>query len=174
MAGWTGLEWLALAERELLLFAGIFFLIGALDELLVDGLWGWLRLSGRLPSLQFNRQDVRERRLSGTAAVFIPAWHEEQVLEHTIAHALQAWPHNDYRIYVGCYRNDMPTLESAMRGAIRVCGSWCWIAMVRQPRLTASTACIRPLKWMNGVPGNRCAWCCCTMPRIWSIRLPWA
>jgi adsorption protein B len=117
MEGWTVLEWLALVERELLLFAGIFFLVGALDELLVDGLWGWLRLSGRLPSLQFNRQDVRERRLSGTAAVFIPAWHEEQVLEHTIAHALRAWPHNDYRIYVGCYRNDMPTLESAMRGA---------------------------------------------------------
>ena len=30
-------HWLALCQHELLLFAGVFFLIGALDDVLVDG-----------------------------------------------------------------------------------------------------------------------------------------
>ncbi|MEO5706525.1 MAG: glycosyltransferase, partial [Alteraurantiacibacter sp.] len=117
MGAWTVIEWMALIERELLLFAGVFFLIGALDELLVDGLWVWLCLSGRLPQLKLDRSEVRARRLGGKAAVCIPAWHEECVIGHTLAHALQAWPHDDYVIYVGCYRNDMKTLEVAMRAA---------------------------------------------------------
>lgn len=117
MDGWTVIEWLALVERELLLFAGVFFLIGALDELLVDGLWGFLRLTGRVPRLVLDRGDVRARRLAGRAAVCIPAWHEEAVIGHTLKHALQAWPHDDFVIYVGCYRNDMRTLEAAMQGA---------------------------------------------------------
>ncbi len=117
MVDWTILQWLALVERELLLFAGIFFLLGALDELLVDGLWAWMRLSGRIPRLELNRADMRAHRLSGAAAVFIPAWHEDKVIQHTIAHALKVWPQHDYVIYVGVYRNDMATLEAAMRGA---------------------------------------------------------
>lgn len=111
------LEWLALLERELLLFAAIFFVIGALDELAIDLLWLWMRLTGRTGKLRLNREDVRQRRLSGRAAVFIPAWHEEAVIAHTVAHALKSWPHDDFVIYVGCYRNDARTLEAAMRGA---------------------------------------------------------
>ena len=117
MADWTMLQWLALAERELLLFAGIFFLIGALDELLVDGIWGWMRATGSIPKLQLDRADMRRLQLSGAAAVFIPAWQEDKVIQHTIAHALRSWPHQDYVIYVGVYRNDMATLEAAMRAA---------------------------------------------------------
>ena len=32
-------HWLAMFQHELLLFAGVFFLIGALDDLAVDALW---------------------------------------------------------------------------------------------------------------------------------------
>jgi len=46
MEGTAFLALLGLVERELLLFAGFFFLLGAVDELLVDGLWGWMRLTG--------------------------------------------------------------------------------------------------------------------------------
>jgi adsorption protein B len=117
MADWSILQWLALVERELLLFAGLFFIIGAVDELLVDGIWGWMKLTGKIPRLQLDRRDIRARRLSGSAAVFIPAWHEDKVIQHTIAHALASWPHQDFVIYVGVYRNDMATLEAAMRAA---------------------------------------------------------
>lgn len=117
MDGGAILHGLALIERELLLFAGVFFLLGALDELLVDGLWGYLRLSRRVPRLALDRGEVRARRLAGRAAVCIPAWQEDAVIGTTLQHALSAWPHDDFVIYVGCYRNDMKTLEAAMKGA---------------------------------------------------------
>ncbi len=40
-------QWLALLQHELLLFAGVFFLIGALDDLAINGLWLLHRASGR-------------------------------------------------------------------------------------------------------------------------------
>ena len=48
---WTLLEWLALAERELLVFAGVFFLVGALDEFAVDLIWFWCRITHLSPTL---------------------------------------------------------------------------------------------------------------------------
>lgn len=114
---WIALQWLALIEHELLLFAGVFFLIGALDEFAVDVIWIWLRLTGRTPTARLPTHNLAHRKLNGLAAVFIPAWKEAKVIDHTIAHALAAWPQEDLRIYVGCYGNDPETLESAMRGA---------------------------------------------------------
>jgi adsorption protein B len=38
---------LGFVERELLLFAAVWFVIGAADDLGMDMLWLWLRLSGR-------------------------------------------------------------------------------------------------------------------------------
>lgn len=38
---------LALLQHELLLFAGVFFLIGALDDLAIDAAWLWLKATGR-------------------------------------------------------------------------------------------------------------------------------
>jgi adsorption protein B len=93
--GFTLLEWLAMAEHELLLFAGIFFLIGGLDELLMDLSWLWLRLSGRAPTPGICRARTREAPLKGGAAVLIPAWHEAPVLATTVAHACAAWPQRD-------------------------------------------------------------------------------
>ncbi|HEY6814592.1 MAG TPA: glycosyl transferase family protein [Croceibacterium sp.] len=111
------LEWLALVEHELLLFSAVFFLIGALDELAVDAVWIWLRLTGRARSGRIDRREAREHPLAGPAAVLIPAWHEEQVIGLTVAHALAAWPHADLRLYVGCYRNDPATAQAVLHGA---------------------------------------------------------
>src|SRR5688572_1516693 len=113
----TPLEWLALVEYELLLFAAVFFLIGALDELAMDGAWAWLKLTGRADSPRIRRSDARENPLEGPAAVLIPAWQEAQIIELTIAHALAAWPQSELRIYVGCYLNDPETIEAVMRGS---------------------------------------------------------
>ena len=114
---WTALEWLALVEHELLLFAAVFFLVGALDELAMDGAWAWLKLTGRARSWRIARGHARDRPLAGPAAVLIPAWHEAHIVEFTIAHALAAWPQAELRIYVGCYLNDPATLEAVMRGS---------------------------------------------------------
>lgn len=113
----TILEWLALAEHELMLFAGVFFLIGGIDELLIDLTWLWLRLTGRAPTAEIDRKRASKAPLIGPAAVLIPAWREAEVIETTIAHARAAWPQSALHIYCGCYRNDPATLAAAIRGA---------------------------------------------------------
>lgn len=117
MGGWTPLDWLALVEHELLLFAAVFFLVGAIDELAVDIVWMWLKLSGQAKTVTIERADATARPLSGLAAVFIPAWREAEVIEFTIGHALAAWPQSEVAFFVGCYANDPDTAQAALRGA---------------------------------------------------------
>ena len=117
MGGWSALEWLALVEYELLLFAGFFFLAGSLDELAVDIAWLRLKLAGRLQHRTLDRRDAGALKLKGRAAVLIPAWHEHRVIGQTIHHALASWRQADLRIYIGIYRNDPETLQAAIDAA---------------------------------------------------------
>ncbi len=110
-------QWIALLQRELLLFAGIFFLIGALDDLAVDAVWLWLRLTGRAPTRWRSRAALQFRKLSGPVAVVIPAWQEAAVIGQTIRHLLATWPQPDLRLYIGCYANDPATLGAAIAAA---------------------------------------------------------
>ncbi len=117
LEGWSAAEWLALVQFELLLFAGVFFLIGAVDEFAIDLAWVWLRLTGRAHTYVVSREEMRGPPLAGKAAVIIPAWSEEQVIGDTIAHALAAWPQRELTLYIGCYGNDPATVSAAMDGA---------------------------------------------------------
>ncbi|MEP3050299.1 MAG: glycosyl transferase family protein [Erythrobacter sp.] len=110
-------QWLALFQHELLLFAGIFFLIGAIDDLAVDFTWLWLRLTGRAKTPVADRDVLAQAALTGEAAVFIPAWKEADVIGDTITHALSVWRQADMRLYVGCYRNDPATIEAVIRAS---------------------------------------------------------
>ena len=114
---WNLWHWLTAFQHELVLFAGVFFLIGALDDLAVDVTWLWLKLTGRAPTPVIERRRLQERALHARAAIFVPAWHEDKVIGATIAHMLAAWPQADMRIYVGVYRNDPATLAAAMTSA---------------------------------------------------------
>ncbi|WP_241657524.1 glycosyl transferase family protein [Aurantiacibacter suaedae] len=91
--------------------------MGAADELAIDLIYFFKRLRGQLRTIPMSTTHLPHRQLSGLAVVMIPAWHEDKVIGHTVAHALSAWPHPDLRIYVGCYENDPATMEAAMRGA---------------------------------------------------------
>ncbi len=108
---------LALVQHEFLVFAAVFFLVGAVDELAVDGWWIWLKLSGRARTESIDRRAIETAPLTGPAAVFIPAWREAEVIEFTVAHAIAAWPQRDLSIFVGCYLNDPDTAEAVARGA---------------------------------------------------------
>ena len=110
-------QWLSLFQHELLLFAGVFFLIGALDDLAVDAVWLWLRATGRVVTRRVSRKRLQNRPLHGPVAVLIPAWQEAAVIGQTIRHLLASWPHPDLRLYVGCYRNDPATLAAGMAAA---------------------------------------------------------
>jgi adsorption protein B len=110
-------QWFALLQHELLLFAGIFFLIGAADDLAVDALWLWLRATGQAKAPVRKRAALVNRPLHGPAAVLIPAWNEAAVIGDTIAHLLASWPQSTMRLYIGCYRNDPATLAAATAAA---------------------------------------------------------
>jgi adsorption protein B len=115
--GWDIWHWLAVCQHELLLFAGFFFLLGAVDDLAVDLAWLWLKLTGRARTGRVTRQELQERPLHGPTAVFVPAWQEADVIVETIAHLLGVWPQRHLRLYIGIYRNDAATLDAAMAGA---------------------------------------------------------
>lgn len=108
---------LALFQHELLLFAGVFFLIGAVDDLATDFTWLWLRLTGRVETPTVDRAQLQHAPLNGPMAVFIPAWSEDEVIGDTIAHALSVWPQQALRLYIGCYRNDPATIAAAVGAA---------------------------------------------------------
>jgi bacteriophage N4 adsorption protein B len=106
-----------LFEHELLLFAGFFFLVGALDEFAVDAIWLALRLSGRARTRRLTAADAEPAPLAGDAAVFIAAWREAGVIGASVRHALTAWPQEGLRLYVGTYRNDPLTAEAVIAAA---------------------------------------------------------
>ena len=105
---------LAVIQHEMLLFAGIFFLIGALDDLAIDFTWIWLKLTGKTATPKFDREEISAARLSGDVAVFIPAWSEAAVIGDTIRHSLTVWPDANLRLYVGCYPNDPATMAAVI------------------------------------------------------------
>ncbi|MCJ2183243.1 glycosyl transferase family protein [Novosphingobium sp. 1949] len=110
------MAWLELIERELLLFSAFWFAIGALDDMAVDAVWVGLKLFSRAKEGGISNREARAA-LQGQAAVLIAAWQEEQVIGHTIRHALSAWPQQDYTLYIGCYGNDPATVSAAMSAA---------------------------------------------------------
>ncbi len=113
------------AAGELLLFASIWFFIGALDDLALDAVWLWQRITRRRDdeahALVFASQpldcaapraDVATRH-----AVFIPAWDESDVIADMVGHCLCRWPDHSYRLYIGVYANDPATGLAALRDA---------------------------------------------------------
>ncbi len=110
-------QWLALVQHELLLFAGVFFLIGALDDVAIDIAWLWLKFTGKATTPTLDREALRSGDLNAPVAVLIPAWQEALVITDTIRHALTSWPQAQLRLYVGCYRNDPQTIDAAMTAA---------------------------------------------------------
>jgi adsorption protein B len=106
-----------LVEHELLLFAGFFFLLGALDEVAVDIVWLFLRLTGRAKTRRLTSEETVPASLAGDAAVFIAAWREAAVIGANVRHALTVWPQEELRLYVGVYRNDPLTAEAVIAAA---------------------------------------------------------
>ncbi len=107
----SALNWLDVVARELTLFAAVGLLIGGLDDLLVDGCYVVLRAFRR-------RRRLTVATLAPAApmrfAILVPAWDEADVIGSMLRTALGRLGGADYRIFVGCYPNDAPTI-----GAVR-------------------------------------------------------
>lgn len=113
--GFDPWQWLEIVEHELLLFAAVFFVIGALDELAIDLAWLGLMLTGRTRPQEFAAPS--DTPLAGIAAVLVPAWREADVVAAMLRHCRESWPQRELRVYAGCYRNDSATLAALVAGA---------------------------------------------------------
>jgi len=109
---------LDLLRNELLLFAGIGLLIGGLDDLLLDLLYGarwlWRRCTVYARFPRMTARDLPPPGAAGPFAIFIPAWDESAVIGPMLRRCLDLWRHEDMQIFVGTYPNDRATIDAAV------------------------------------------------------------
>jgi adsorption protein B len=98
---------------ELAFFAGAGFLLFAVNDVLVDLIyfarraWRSITIYSRYPrafaSYFIFKSDP------GFVAIFVPAWDEAAVIASMLKSTLARLDYDDYRIFVGHYRNDPAT-----------------------------------------------------------------
>lgn len=149
---------LAIAYREILLFAVVGIALGGLDDLLLDMLflcrryWRKLTVYSRHPRMTTQSLPASQR--PGRIAIFIPAWREAEVIAPMLRNALASWQQGAYRIFLGAYPNDPDTLDAIATVAEREarivlgvndrdgpttkadCLNLLWQAMLREERRT--------------------------------------
>ncbi|QSB44573.1 glycosyl transferase family protein [Tsuneonella flava] len=102
---------------ELSALSIIIFVLGFIDELIIDLIWFRLVMKRRGQSRAIRVSDRFDESLSGKAAVFVAAWRESRVIGPTLRHMTQQWGHDALTIYVGCYPNDPATIDAVMQVA---------------------------------------------------------
>lgn len=113
----NGAAILSTIAEELALFAGVGFLLFALDDFAVDlvyfarRLWRGAAIYSRYPRAFASTLAKPEQ--SGWLAVFIPAWDESAVIAPMLDATLTRFGSGDYRLLVGYYRND-PSTKAAI------------------------------------------------------------
>ncbi|MGK6318945.1 glycosyl transferase family protein [Sphingomonas sp. DT-204] len=99
------------AARETIVFAAAGFLVGGVDDLIVDAVYfarlAWRRTTGRRDPLLAELPPP-----SRPIAVFVPSWDEAAVIGRMLRTAMERWPHPGLRIYAGAYPNDWETIEA--------------------------------------------------------------
>ena len=90
-------------------------LISGLDDLVVDLAWAWTWLKSALrPAASLFPPGPRqlENAPRQRIAIFVPLWHEHQVIGRMLEHNLAAIRYPDYHFFAGCYPNDVETQEA--------------------------------------------------------------
>jgi len=97
-------------------------LISGLDDLVVDLAWGWTWLKSALrPAASLFPPGPRqlENAPRQRIAIFVPLWHEHQVIGRMLEHNLAAIRYPDYHFFAGCYPNDVETQDAVRSVADR-------------------------------------------------------
>jgi len=101
----------------LLVPLSIYIFVSAFDDFLVDLLWLWRCLTGRLrPAAPPHSPAARPER---PIVIAIPCWHEAAVIGEMLDHNLAALRYSNYRVLVGVYANDPDTLRQVNEAAKR-------------------------------------------------------
>jgi adsorption protein B len=103
---------LAAAVSVSLVVTGIMYLILGIDDIVSDGLF-WIDAARRAIVFRTAKRLTLEtlRALpQKRVAVFVPCWHEEDVVDKSLGFALRAIEYERYTIFVGAYPNDEATI----------------------------------------------------------------
>ncbi len=86
--------------------AALAILISGLDDLALNAicLWAWAR--GK------SRPKLSPSPVEKYIAVFVPLWHEYQVIAGMVEHNVSAIDYDNYHFFIGAYPNDEPTLDA--------------------------------------------------------------
>jgi adsorption protein B len=86
--------------------AALAVLISGLDDLALNAicLWAWARGT--------SRPKPSESNIEKHIAVFVPLWHEYQVIAGMVEHNVAAIDYDNYHFFIGAYPNDDPTLSA--------------------------------------------------------------
>jgi len=108
------IDWVDVILRELLLFAAVGLFIGGLDDFLIDAIWLarliWRRQVVFRIYSPASMDNLAPPDRPGRIAIFIGAWAEDAVIGKMLRTALARIDHDDYRIYIGTYANDLRTV----------------------------------------------------------------
>jgi bacteriophage N4 adsorption protein B len=104
--------------HELTLFASIGFVVGGVDDAVVDllwiGRWAWREIGVYRRHDRSTAATLNAPTQHGRLIVFVPAWQEADVIGPMLRQCLKRWNGHDFRIYVGCYPNDAATRNSVL------------------------------------------------------------
>jgi adsorption protein B len=104
------------AMREAALLAATGFLLLGIGDLAVDLIWigrtAWRRLVIYRRTDRLTADALAPAERPGRMAVFVPAWHEADVIGDMLTNALARFGAGDFLIYVGCYPNDPETIAA--------------------------------------------------------------
>lgn len=141
--------WVDAARGELLLFAAVGILLGGLDDLLVDLLYGvrrlWRGLTVYRRFRRMNAADLPPAGQGGMLAVLIPAWDESLVIDAMLRHTLRAWAADRIHLFVGCYPNDPATIGAVARVALGEGAGRLTLVVTRRPGPTTKADCLNQL-----------------------------
>jgi adsorption protein B len=113
----SGLEVLA-AILALVIF------VSSLDDLFID-CWYWVRRLIRRAKVerspQYRRLSVEQLRdrEEQPMAIMVPAWQESDVIAAMVQNMVEVMEYRNYRVFVGSYPNDRPTIDEIDRMAKR-------------------------------------------------------
>ena len=91
------------------------FLVSGIDDLFIDGYY-WIRQLYRKLFMRRKIRAVRQQALSSVpekwTAIWVPAWHEHEVIDKMLMHTIESINYQNYDIFVGAYPNDKPTQDA--------------------------------------------------------------
>ena len=91
------------------------YLLSGIDDFFIDAFY-WIRLVYRKVFLGKTIRPIRQQVLCSIpekwTAIWIPAWHEDEVIDKMITHTIESLNYKNFDIFVGTYPNDQPTQDA--------------------------------------------------------------